>query len=1664
MNEQSPPKQKMIFVLMLFALIFSKEHFKVKNYLHHRWLTMILLVLLSLQSITTHAQTPPNPVFFTWENEVGCMEGEVKNRSYVEAIAAGVCHIVCQGSTVKYTLHGTGLSNTVWTVVGGTIMSQSVSQCVVKWSTTVSTGAIGVSTNTPTGNVNLIPLCVKMKTSPSAFFGKDGQEITEDPLIICRNTTVNFTNLSTDNGGTPINASYWDFADGGTSTEINPSYTFTVPGEYRVLLKVTNQCYCTSTYTHTIVVTEERAIEITCPTVVCEGQTATYSISDDYQCEKYNWSVDGGTIISNQPYTSTIEVLWEPQNEDGFGYVTFDPRDCEVECFKPTTVKIPVIATEGDIIGKYMICGSAQELYKLPQWPTTDFQWTIVNSGGANASLVLTGQRNEVMINSGNQGGSFTLTCNFVNTLLKCGGTASITVQIRVPAIIQGNSVVCLQESGTTEVYDLEGGHTAKWKWRLLPNGPWSPEIEDTSVNPQFLTAGDYSITASGSIFCKTETFIVKVIDPAAINPAGLLTSTIICPSTPTTFEFTNSVPNSELYWSVTGGSIIGANSGNSIEVVFNYPTTQSYSLKIKRLVNGCFSPELVIPLTLPVIPNNIMGATALLAPVVETCGSTSQTYTMPFTGADSYTWRVDPASVGSISTANGTNTVTVLWNEYSAPTPATLYVDVNHCGIITPRSIGVIVGSPVITMTPITSPICSQNSHPFSIVSNPTLYSGDVVWDFGDGGSGSGVTTQHTYDIDDTSPTSYTVTATINNPNGCTTPLVVTQVVNVLLAPVALITPSSYKSECEFSEFDYTEKILVATLQSGYGATTGIQWYKDDVAISGANSYSYFVLGFGTYHVKVTNGTCTSSSNKVVFEQNCSETEECIIVPDPNLALNISGDCGIFTADAYYTGSPTIIWSMNGKVSSTSSTASYAFDKAGYYNIGYQAVYNVGGFPCRVSKSTPITVPYVADLKYKVTCPGTTGGNYTVDLLDTSTYLPFIENLTYLFYVNDDLIPPTSGPQTQRTVTLAPGGTYNLKVVIQELPYAACSKTITLTLPALPDATFTIDPDEAPYCQDTPIAFTVSNPQVGNKYEWSFGTGFTNTQQDPTISYASGGNKTINLTVTNSLGCPDFSEQTIVVTPTNFDGIIEPPINTACANGIVTLTFTSFLDNPDNFQWMNGDQPLSGTQTNPMAVNQSGRYWVKVGTDNGCYKDIYKPVAVSILPPVVPQIAAKNTACAGEIITLNTGFSAAGATYEWVVQHIGGSSIVSTQKVFEYPLLNAGIYQFTLNVKVPNSSTGFCTGTATHTVTVYGAPDEPVITPTLISCQPYRIRLTATSTQPGTFAWSNGVTGTVISSTQNQMFVNEGGPYQVTFTNVSGCSATTAVSVPRSLESYMWIFPTGCLDYCSDKYDGRYLIGPSVMEFKLWEWLIDSTVEATDIEEVDPFPVAASGTYNLTLYNEICSFTSGDLQLQNNECRGCEEVVQVNIVDTTWDTAPFLFYTLEVEITSNLSNPTAMTFTANNTTGIFNPSTVIVQPGTQNYIIQFVPFTTFIPGSKEVTLEFNNEGEPCAIVMFVDFPNTNVLRENNVEKDQLTVAPNPAKHSTTVQYKFVSYQEGGQLLLYDLTGRFLDSYICNSVSGTWNLNTSHLAVGQYVIVMKQQGQVVQQQHLIVKP
>ncbi len=77
--------------------------------------------------------------------------------------------------------------------------------------------------------------------SPTANFAADR-------INACIPSTINFSDRSIDTTGT-LTAWEWSFGDGTTSSEQNPSHSYSQPGFYTVSLKVTSSSGCTSTST-----------------------------------------------------------------------------------------------------------------------------------------------------------------------------------------------------------------------------------------------------------------------------------------------------------------------------------------------------------------------------------------------------------------------------------------------------------------------------------------------------------------------------------------------------------------------------------------------------------------------------------------------------------------------------------------------------------------------------------------------------------------------------------------------------------------------------------------------------------------------------------------------------------------------------------------------------------------------------------------------------------------------------------------------------------------------------------------------------------------------------------------------------------------------------------------------------------------------------------------------------------------------------------------------------------------------------------------------------------------------------------------------------------------------------------------------------------------------
>ena len=113
---------------------------------------------------------------------------------------------------------------------------------------------------------------------------------------------VGFTNTSinTDNSGGMTFE--WDFGDGNTSTQTDPSHTYNEDGVYVITLTATNDCGSMVINDQVVIVTEPTAGFSANQAVGCMPITVQFTNESTSNAETFMWEFPGGT-----PSTSTDE-------------------------------------------------------------------------------------------------------------------------------------------------------------------------------------------------------------------------------------------------------------------------------------------------------------------------------------------------------------------------------------------------------------------------------------------------------------------------------------------------------------------------------------------------------------------------------------------------------------------------------------------------------------------------------------------------------------------------------------------------------------------------------------------------------------------------------------------------------------------------------------------------------------------------------------------------------------------------------------------------------------------------------------------------------------------------------------------------------------------------------------------------------------------------------------------------------------------------------------------------------------------------------------------------------------------------------------------------------------------------------------------------------------
>ncbi len=1252
-----------------------------------------------------------------------------------DPLGAGVTFLpaACKGSAHNYYVLPNLSSHTyTWTVTGGTPQSTTGTPNVIVWGWG-SFGEITVIASSG-GCADTINMRICLVDPPEADFSFS-------PTSPCANVPVSF-----DNNSSGALSYLWDFGDGNTSTDVNPSHAYTSSGTYTVLLTAFGDCEpphhgeegrpgddpddptspeepvqdcmcCRDTVSMQITVQVNDGPDIF-PTVceeicglptLCPGDTASFCTSSS--CT--DWSVSGGSIVNNSG--NCIDVVWN----GSYTAPTVVSLACAGgSCATPTELYAPVFYPSLPIDGSTALCQNETATFSLPSMPGTYYSWSVTAPYSSCYSFAGSDSNSAEVGIKFNCTGTYTITCDYNNPLADCGpGQSTTTVEVKQAfQIYWGNDLVCVDGTGN---YGATGPST----WTISPTAPISvsgsaqtPTIDFSGVAP-----GIYTITATAntpSNYCNpSDEYQVEVIAPPVMT--AITGEDYVCPGDYYVYNIGSNTMGYPFEWSITGGTIETEMGDWSDSVVVTWDNAGPFELTVSQSITppGCksdttFTVELIDP---PVISS---GPDTVCVDATE-----SYTATVANGSPDEYNWSIIPSEHGTITTGQGTSGISVLW--HAASGNAMLIVET--CSGADTIDINV-TDLPNVNISPNDTPIfCEDSSFTLTMTAvpaNPSLY--NYSWT---GPSIIGSTTNPTCDIDISSlpPGFHSYQVTISK-GGCS------RTSNIVEVEIMDCVPAGGGGGCLSSfraYFDCTNNVSIVMIEPSTGFTGTYNWSISPTAgttianpsLSTPTDPGITVSASGTYTITLNPTGCSPSTETID-----------VLLPDASISISPSPVCvGI---PASFTPSPAgsafrYEWDFGDGSSSYIQNPSHAYLSSGTYTVT-MVVFNDEG--CVDTAETTITVypetPCEIAADDTTLCPGQSA-TLTASCSGVSSYQWYREGSAI------------SGA-TSSTYTASDPGEYQL-LITDSNGCEVWTNTIYMLLMKNPVAKIT---GEDNFCSAAggSITFPLQTVYDGDyAYQWSApwqtsgitGVSFaTATIAAPQVTVSRSGSSTadtvlIVVEVTDTTtGCKAYDSLCVNI---NNGPVIDPP-STYCHDGTAHTFSTS--SNPDyTYLWSNG---MTG---NSISVIQPGEYAVTVTDLNtGCSETqvigtILEKPDLSLYPRGCDSLCIDSTFALYVPLPLEPGM-AYPTQYSSITWLDGSTDItpsVWAPGTLSFQSSTEGLHEISVIVEEQNG----CKDTSeVYCIYVYDCSEEPDDSTCRDCCQDFRIRY-STEIEGSGSSWS---------------------------------------------------------------------------------------------------------------------------------------------------------------------------------------------------------------------------------------------------------------------------------------------------------------------------------------
>lgn len=1018
--------------------------------------------------------------------------------------------------------------------------------------------------------------------------------IDEKPIAAFTNTptggcivplSVNFTTAITG-----VTAYQWDFGDGGTSTQQNPTYQYLQQGSYHVKLMIENAAGCRDTITknNAVVITQPQINNFShgAPFSGCAPYTNNFSINvtTTDSIANYEWDFGDGTPIETgknptHTYFNTgfynIKVIITTVNgcKD-----TFSLNNAISLYEKPSAnfTATPLNACANDVI----------TFTNLSSANATSWYWTF-GDGGFSV------QQNP--LHNYTDTGWFTVRLIVAN--VSCRDTLQMIKLVRInPPIARFNQIVNC-DSPMVRVFQNESIGALTYLWDF---GDGTTSTDSNAVHT-YTALGNYNVVLSVTNGACTHTDTAQVII-ADLNTSIATADTAICKYATTVFNATNTTTSTiaNYTWNFGDGTIISGNNLATITHVYNDTGNKSPTLIVTDLI-GCNDTVSLFP------PLIIYGPKANFANTAGTCVNGTINFT-------------------DNSTTDGVHNITqVIWF-YGDGSSDTLtaspymhqYTDTGyyHVKLKVIDDFGCYDTSLKYNAVQITKPIanffasdtirCANSAVQFN---NTSLgYNLQYVWNFGDGDTSIIKNPSHAY----TTQGLYSVNIKVVDKFGC---------IDTLLKPLYINVANSV-ADFSFIQGDtlglcYPYLIQVANNSLN---TTNISWSFGDGGFSNLDMPFHTYNYVGTYTLKLKTfgyGGCVDSVQKNIV---------------------VRGPTGTFTYSPLQFCSPTVvnfightqsnaffIWDFADGVINTTfdSVLSHTYTTPGIYKPNMILIDSIG---CQVTIAGVDTIK-VAGVETFIKVPQTQFcDSVLLNLMDST--IAINDTITqYLWTFGDGTSSTQKNPQHFYTQT------GNYAVTLKVTTSLGCNSTDTLQTPINVVKTPAIainGINDVCIFDSLQYQATIIASDTNTLYWlWNFDNGNTANTQIPSLqTYQTAGNYTITTIVKNDVGCADTVQKNIVVHPLpNIDAGNNIVI---CGGSNTTLNATG----GNTYIWATDSSLSCLNCQSTIATPDSSIIYKVTGISNvGCKK--VDSVLVEVIQPFTLSISSNDTLCIGSSVPI---------------------------------------------------------------------------------------------------------------------------------------------------------------------------------------------------------------------------------------------------------------------------------------------------------------------------------------------------------------------------------------------------------------------------------------------